>query len=412
MNGQEVVGGMGISWRRNLAVLWTGVFFCSTAYSIVIPFLPLFLHNELGVNEHLETWSGFVFGITFLASALISPFWGSLADKYGRKPMLLRSGLSLALLYLITYFVHNPYELIVIRLFQGLLAGYVPSAIAMVGTNTPENKVGYALGVMATSNAVGSIVGPVVGGFVSRWVGNREAFLVAGGVVLLSFFIAWFGAKEENFQRSARRAGVISDLKELSHNKLLMSVLGMVSIVSMSVMLIEPLLTLYVLKLGVDVNDTKVASGIIFSAVGVATALASPQWGKFGTRFGYGRMLFIGLIGGGIGNLLQIAFHHYIAFGVLRFAYGLFFAAVYPSLNALIVRLTEPSYRGRAFSLNQSANQLGIMIGPMLGGFLGGTVSIPFVFALNGIALIAIAFLVRARRIDEAAAAQQVTAKI
>jgi DHA1 family multidrug resistance protein-like MFS transporter len=402
---------MAFSWRRNLIVLWTGVFFCSTAYSIVIPFLPLFLRNELHVVRHLETWSGFIFGITFLASSLISPFWGSLADKYGRKPMLLRSGLSLAVLYFLTYFVHNPYELVVIRLFQGLLAGYVPSAIAMVGTNTPENKVGYALGVMATSNAVGSIVGPVVGGVVSRWVGNREAFLVSGFVVLFAFFIAWFGAKEENFKRSSKRAGVISDLKELSHNRPLMAVLGMVGIVSMSVMVLEPLLTLYVLKLGVNGEDAKVASGIIFSAVGVATALAAPRWGKLGTRYGYGRMLFIGLLGGGVGNLLQIAFHHYIAFGVLRFAYGLFFAAVYPSLNSLIVRLTDPSYRGRAFALNQSANQIGIMIGPMLGGFLGSAVSIPFVFALNGAALIAIAFLVRSKRIDEAPSAQQTAAQ-
>ncbi|MFC0211145.1 MFS transporter [Paenibacillus chartarius] len=392
------------SWRRNLLVLWIGVFFCSTAYSIVIPFLPLFLRDELGVHEHVEAWSGVVFGISFLASALIAPFWGSLADKYGRKPMLLRSGLSLAMLYFVTYFVHHPVELMAVRICQGLLAGYVPSAIAMVGTNTPENKVGYALGVMATSNAVGSIVGPMLGGFVSSWVGNREAFLVAGGVVFLSFVIAWAFAKEENFKPAAKRSGVINDIRELSHNKLLMSVLVIVSIVSASVMIVEPLLTLYVLELGVSGSDAKVTAGIIFSAVGVATALAAPQWGELGTKFGYGRILMIGLIGGGVGNLLQLVFHHYVAFGVLRFSYGLFFAGVYPALNALIVQTTAPEYRGRAFGLNQSFNQLGIMIGPMLGGFLGGFVSIPFVFALNGAALIAIALIIRTRRIDEAAA--------
>lgn len=391
------------SWRRNLVVLWIGVFFCSTAYSIVIPFLPLFLRNELGIQNHLETWSGFVFGITFLASSLIAPFWGSLADKYGRKPMLLRSGLSLSVLYFATYFVHSPYELIIVRIFQGLLAGYVPSAIAMVGTNTPENKVGYALGVMATSGAVGGIVGPVIGGAVSRWVGNREAFLVSGFVVLVAFFIAWIWAKEENFKRSAHRVSVFESFKELGHNRLLMSVFGLVTVVSMSIMLLEPLLTLYVIDLGVSQTEAPLTAGIIFSAVGIATALAAPRWGKLGTKFGYGKMLFIGLLGGGIGNLLQLAFHHYVGFGILRFVYGLFFAAVYPSLNALIVKLTEPSFRGRAFGLNQSANQLGVMIGPMLGGFLGHVLSIPIVFALNGIALIAISIVVRSKHIDEAA---------
>lgn len=119
---------MNFSWKRNLAILWIGVFFCSTAYSISIPFLPLFLSNDLGVQNHLEFWSGLAFGITFLASALVSPFWGSLADKYGRKPMLIRSGYSLAVLYLINYLVQDPYSLIVVRLFQGLLAGFVPAA--------------------------------------------------------------------------------------------------------------------------------------------------------------------------------------------------------------------------------------------------------------------------------------------
>jgi MFS family permease len=316
--------------------------------------------------------------------------------------MLLRSGLSLAVLYFITYFVNNPYELIIIRIFQGLLAGYVPSAIAMVGTNTPENKVGYALGVMATSGAVGSIVGPLVGGAVSRWVGNREAFLVSGFVVLFAFFIAWIWAKEENFKRTTQRVSVLDSLKEMGHNRLFMNVLGLVAVVSTSVMLLEPLLTLYVIDLGVSQTEAPLTAGIIFSAVGIATALASPRWGKLGTKLGYGKMLFIGLLGGGIGTLLQLAFHHYVGFGILRFGYGLFFAAVYPSLNALIVKLTEPSFRGRAFGLNQSANQLGIMIGPMLGGFLGHALSIPVVFALNGIALVSIAFVVRAKRLDDA----------
>ena len=161
-------------WKRNLLVLWTGVFFCSTAYSLSIPFIPIFLHNELGVTSHLTLWSGFAFGITFLASALISPYWGSLSDKYGRRPMLIRSGFSLAALYMLTYFVHDPYVFLALRVGQGLLAGYVPAAIALVGTNTPEDKTGYALGIMATSGATGGILGPLIGGLVSHYLSNQR----------------------------------------------------------------------------------------------------------------------------------------------------------------------------------------------------------------------------------------------
>ncbi|MEC2133221.1 MFS transporter [Brevibacillus centrosporus] len=393
---------MDFSWKRNLVVLWVGVFFCSTAYSIAIPFLPIFLHSSLGVNEHLEAWSGISFGITFLASALISPYWGSLADKYGRKPMLIRSGYSLAVLYFLTYFINDPYLFVVLRIFQGLLAGFVPASIALVATNTPEKHVGYALGVMATSGATGGIIGPLVGGVVSHMWGNREAFLFSGAVVLIAALIATFLVKETNLNRSGTRSNVREDLRSAIANKSLMSILGLSLIVTMSVMLLEPLLTVYVLQLGASQKDASLSAGIIFAAVGIATVIAAPQWGKLGTKVGYSKILFIGLIGGAVGNLLQFFFTNLYGFGVLRFGYGLFFAAVYPSINAMIVKVTDPEFRGRAFSLNQSSTQIATMLGPVIGGFLGGVIPIRVIFIINGIALLATAIMIRSKRPDEA----------
>jgi DHA1 family multidrug resistance protein-like MFS transporter len=391
------VNGLEFSWKRNLITLWIGVFFCGMAYTISIPFLPIFLHTELGIDRGLEAWSGVTFGISFLASALIAPFWGSLADKYGRKPMLIRSGFSLSALYFATFFVHDPYVFLGVRILQGLLAGFVPASIALVATNTPEKEVGYALGIMSTAGAAGSVIGPLVGGFVSNWVGNREAFLVSGCVVLIAAFIGLFGAKETNFNRSATRSSVMDDLKSAAHNRPFMILLGITLLVSTSVMIIEPLLTIYVLQMGGSKSSASLNSGIIFSAVGIATVIAAPKWGKLGQKISYSKTLFIGLLGGGIGNLLQIGIHHLLGFGILRFSYGLFFAAVYPALNSLIVKFTDSSFRGRAFSLNQSATQLGTMSGPIIGGFLGGWIGIPFVFAVNGLALIGVAFIYKFR---------------
>jgi MFS transporter, DHA1 family, multidrug resistance protein len=381
-------------------VLWTGVFFCSTAFTVVVPFLPIFLLEELHVSTHLETWSGSIFAVTFLASAIIAPYWGSLADKYGRRPMLLRSGFCLALLYLVTYFVQNPYQLLAVRLLQGMLAGYVPSAVALVATNTPEKNVGYALGVMSTATAAGTIVGPMIGGFVSHWLGNREAFLFSAGLVSVSFLIALFGAKESNFNLSSKRSNVLTDLKDAMLNRKLMMILLIIMATSTSVMILEPLLTIYVLQLGSDKGTASLSSGIIFSAVGLATLIAAPRWGKIGYRIGYEKVLFIGLLGGAFGNLLQIALHNLIGFGVLRFCYGLFFAAVFPALNALIVNATVTSFRGRAFSLNQSAMQMGHMLGPVLGGFLAGQLSIPLIFLINGVTLLAIAVAVKHGKLE------------
>ncbi|NGQ95829.1 multidrug efflux MFS transporter [Brevibacillus sp. SYP-B805] len=388
---------MAFSWKRNLFVLWTGVFFCSTAYSISIPFLPIFLHTSLGVNDHLEVWAGISFGITFLVSALISPFWGSLADKYGRKPMLIRSGYSLAVLYFLNYLVTDPYLFVLLRILQGLLAGFVPASIALVATNTPEKHVGYALGVMSTAGATGGIVGPLIGGLVSHLWGNREAFLFSSCVVLVAALIATFFARETNQNRTGNRSSVREDLRTAVRNRPLMRVLGLTMLVTISVMLIEPLLTVYVLQLGASRQDASLSSGIIFSAVGIATVLAAPRWGSLGSKMGYTKVLLIGLLGGGIGNLLQFFFTNLYGFGVLRFLYGLFFAAVYPSIHAMIVKVTDPEFRGRAFSLNQSATQLSTMIGPVLGGILGSILPIRVVFLINGIALLLVAVLMKSK---------------
>ncbi|MFD1953056.1 MFS transporter [Paenibacillus thailandensis] len=167
-------------------------------------------------------------------------------------------------------------------------------------------------------------------------------------------------------------------------------------LVSTSVLILEPLITIYVVQLGGPVRNATLSSGIVFSAVGAATVIMGSRWGKIGGRIGYEKTLLIGLAGGGIGNLLQLVTPNLVSFGLLRFGYGLFFAAVYPALNALIIKYAEPDFRGRAVSLSQSANQFGIVAGPLLGGFIGGRTGIPFVFLLTGLALLGAARWVKA----------------
>jgi DHA1 family multidrug resistance protein-like MFS transporter len=376
------------SWRRNLVLLWIGALLTSASFSMVIPFLPLFLVEDLGVHTWVNLWSGLLFSAAFITGALISPYWGSLADKYGRKPMILRSGFSLFAVYFLTAFVHHPYQLLLLRMLQGLLSGYIPGAIALVGTNTPERHVGMALAWMSTATATGNILGPLMGGALATVFGHRAAFASASVIVLMATFIVWFWVTEDRFQPKTVRSSVWGDLREAAANPALVRVLALTALTAFSIMTIEPILPLYIARIRGTVANASLAAGMVFSLAGIASILFAPRWGRWADKIGFQKVLWMGLIGGGIGNFAQMAFHNLWGFAATRFLYGAFFCAVFPALNGLVVRSTSPDFRGRAFSLNQSANQIGTLFGPLAGGLIAQVAPARAVFAVTGLLLL------------------------
>ncbi|PAE39118.1 MFS transporter [Bacillus sp. 7884-1] len=375
-------------WKRNLWVLWIGVFFTSASFSMVIPFLPIFL-LQIGVHEHTEVWSGLLFSAAFFAGAIASPFWGRVADKYGRKPLLIRAGLALFVVYTLTAFVTNPYQLLGLRIMQGLLSGFIPGAIALIGTNTPSNKVGYALSMISSASASGGIVGPLLGGGIASLVGNRVAFGSAGMFALISTLLVIFWVTEENFTPSKEKGSIMNDFKVAAANRSLMLVLALTAITSGSIMTIEPVLPLYIVDLGSSFEHASLLAGIVFSLPGIASVIFAPRWGRWADKVGFQKVLFIGLMGGGIGTIAQIIFSNIWGFSITRFIFGIFFCAVFPALNGLVVRSTPKDFRGRAFGLHQTSNQIGGMIGPITGGILGGFFPVQTVFVVTGILLLA-----------------------
>ncbi|WP_223070479.1 MFS transporter [Paenibacillus caui] len=379
------------TWKRNLWLLWIGSFITSASYSMVIPFLPLFL-LQIGVKQQTEMWSGLLFSAAFLAGAISSPYWGSLADKYGRKPMIVRAGFVLCVVYVLTAFVTNPYQLLALRITQGLLSGFIPGAIALVGTNTPEQKVGYALSMMSTATATGSIMGPLLGGIIARIVDNRTAFASAGVLVFLATLLVIFWVKEEKFVPGKGRSSVLNAVKIAAGNRSLLIVLLLTMLTSLSIMTIEPVLSLYIVDMGGSVENASLVAGIVFSLSGVASILFAPYWGKKADKTGFMKVLLTGLFFGGLLTLAQIPFQNIWGFSITRFIYGAFFCAVFPALNGMVVHFTSPDFRGRAFGLNQTANQMGGMLGPLLGGFIGGIGSVQTVFWTTGGLLIIAGF--------------------
>jgi MFS transporter, DHA1 family, multidrug resistance protein len=302
--------------------------------------------------------------------------------------LLIRAGLALFIVYTLTAFVTNPYQLLGLRIMQGLLSGFIPGAIALVGTNTPSNKVGYALSMISSASASGGIVGPLLGGGIASLVGNRVAFGSAGMFALISTLLVIFWVTEENFTPSKEKGSIMNDFKMAASNRSLMLVLALTAITSGSIMTIEPVLPLYIVDLGGSSEHASLLAGIVFSLPGIASVIFAPMWGRWADKAGFQKVLFIGLMGGGIGTIAQIIFSNIWGFSITRFIFGIFFCAVFPALNGLVVRSTPKDFRGRAFGLHQTSNQIGGMIGPIIGGILGGFFPVQTVFVVTGFLLL------------------------
>lgn len=381
-------------WQRNLWVLCLGVALTGAGYTMCIPFLPLYL-LELGVSQGSVTvWSGAVFSSTFLVAAVLAPYWGRLADRTGKKRMLLRAGFCLAITYYLGYLVHSPYELLAMRLLQGVANGFVPAAFAIVSSSVPESKIGPSLGFMQTGLLAGGILGPLIGGTLSHVYGMRQSFALAALILLMTTAAAWLLVEEPKTGATAKAGSIGQDIRTALANRPLMNLLGLMLLVYMTTMVLQPLITVYVAELQGTVAGADLTSGFIFGLAGIAGAIAAPLWGKLGQKLGFFPILVAALACSGVINALQFFIGSVAQFACIQFVFGLFIAGVMPSLNALVIANTDSDFRGRAFGLTSSANQIGSMLGPVVGGIIGSFAGIKAVFVLTGLLLLAVALTV------------------
>jgi DHA1 family multidrug resistance protein-like MFS transporter len=376
------------NWKKNLWILMICVLLCSASFTMVIPFLPLFLF-ELGVGDDtVNLWAGAVFSSAFLVGAFMAPIWGSLADRYGKKKMVLRAGVCIAVVYALIALVRNPWELLIVRMLHGLVGGFVPAAMAIVASTSPDKKLGLNLGWMQAALATGTIMGPLFGGILSEVFGMRLSFVVASLLILASAAAVWIWVHEEGTAVIQEKSRIRDDIRTAFRNPIFFKMLLFLFIFQLSFNTLQPLLTLYIAELQGELKGAVLTSGIIFSLIGVATIIAAPRWGKIGSTQGYPKVLIICLISAGCISMIQYFSGNIWQFGALHFIFGLFFAGVVPAIHTIAVQSTDTNFRGRSFGLTTSANQLGAMTGPLIGGGISLWFGIPVVFVMTGVILL------------------------
>lgn len=386
----------GANWKTNLPVLWLGVFLCCASYTMCIPFLPVFLFREIHVAaENVNTYSGIAFAITFLGSTIMAPYWGALADHVGQRKMALRAGFGLAVTYFLTGACQTFPQLVIVRALCGVIAGFVPACMSLASSCLPASRVGWGMGLMQTSVASGSIMGPLMGGYLSSWFGMRMSFYVGSIALFVATFLVFFIVKdkyEPKAPASLNDVHIIDDLKGALHNKELLYIMTMFFLVQSCVMMIQPLITMYVGELmGHMGDDTIKMAGVVFSLAGIAGILAAPFWGKRGQKHGYVRVFCLVTFAAGFINLFQTFIGSVYQFAAIQFIYGLFLAGAIPNINANLTAITTRDNRGKAFGLVTSAQQFGGVIGPLLGGALGYVMVTRYVLVTEGVILMVVA---------------------
>lgn len=405
METSETKENNGINWRVNLSVLWLAVILCCASYTMCIPFLPVYLLKEMHVSQaDIGLWTGVVFASTFFWSAIMAPCWGALADKVGQKKMALRAGIGLGTTYFLTAVCQDVYQLWLVRTFTGMVAGFVPACMSLASQSLPEYRMGWGMGLMQSALFSGTIIGPLLGGYLSSWFGMRSTFYLAGSALITATTLIFLFVKDLPFTKEKHKLdlSVLTDLKEAFKEKEIFYVMGMIFCIQGVAMVIQPLVTMYVGELrGTMDDDTIKMAGWIFSLAGLAGIISATFWGKRGQKIGYIKTFALVTACAGCINLFQMTVNSVYQFGLIQFIYGLFLAGAIPNVNAYATTITDKNMRGRAFGLMAAANQFGGVAGPLLGSFLGAFMATKYVLVFTGCILICVSIFSYLTRIKK-----------
>ncbi|MBI4546640.1 MAG: MFS transporter [Ignavibacteriae bacterium] len=381
-----------MNWKKNLYILWGTQFLVMVAMNLIVPFLPFFI-RELGVSDDNDVarWTGMIFAGPFLTAFIATPFWTTMGDKHGKKLMVLRAIFGLGIAHILIGFSQNVYQLLLFRILQGIISGFIAATLALVSTSTPKEKIGYALGILQSATAGGTVFGPALGGVLADMIGYREIFFIVAGMCFISgFVVVKFVEEVPVIRQDGTTISVFQNLQFMMSHKQLRIIALSIILSQGAAMMIEPIFALYIegiiRRTAIDntaISYISTLTGITFSIAGIFMVLSSPWWGRRNDRIGFKRNLIPAFIGTGIAYGLHIIIPNLFALGFLRAVLGFVRGGILHTLFSLTSVHAPHHRRSGLIGITSSLAVFGNMIGPLTGGFVAGHFSIPSVFVVN-----------------------------
>lgn len=383
-------------WRRNLAVCVFGSFTTLVSLSMLLPFLPLYV-RQLGVESQSAVieWSGVAFSATFLGTAVTAPLWGRLADRYGRKPMLVRAALGMAVVMSLIGVAHSVQQLVVLRLIAGLIGGYASASTVMIGTQAPRERAGWALGILSTGALAGNLVGPLIGGMLPGIFGIRGTFFAGAAMIAVAALLTITLVKEDFNRGDAKASATRTASAETpkANYGVVAALLATAMMVLLANMSIEPIITVYIGGLNVTPDHVASIAGVVMACSALGSMLTAARLGALADRIGSWNVIVVCLVLTGITMIPQAFVHQWWQLAGLRVLMGMTLAGLLPSIAKLARSAVHESRAGQMLGYLQSAQFGGQVIGPVIGGQIGVLFGLHFVFFATGGVLLACAGL-------------------
>lgn len=384
-------------WKRTLVITALSQVMSILGFSFVVPFLPLYV-QQLGIHgaARVTLWAALLSGGSAVFMAFAAPIWGALADRHGRKIMVVRAACSAGVLIALMGAVQNIYQLLFLRMMQGMLTGTVSASQALVSSQSPRNRMGFTLGVMQTAIFLGNSAGPLLGGLVADAVGFRPSFLVAGVILFASGIVVAAFVKEEIKPEpgSSNQVAFWRDLGSALTIPALPAMIGTYFAVQFGTTVVFPILPQFVQALQGPADHAATLTGLILAGAGVAGALSSIFAGYLSDRIGFKSVLITSSLAAALLSIPQYFVTATWQLFVLRVLTGLAIGAMLPAASALTASLVPASRRGTAYGLTGSASSIGFAAGPLTAAAVVGLGGIRPVFLTAGVLLLGIAIWV------------------
>lgn len=370
------------SWKRNLYSLWCAQFIAALGLNLVAPFLPFYL-RDLGVagDKAIKIWSGVAYAAPFVVSAFMQPLWGIMGDRYGRKPMIVRAMMGLALANILMGFAQNASQFVACRFLQGCLSGFIAPSLALMSSSSPPEKTGYALGTLQAALVSSLIIGPFLGGVFMHFAGVRPIFFTTGVLCAIGAAVVYFYVHED-FEPVAG-SGLIKfkiNFHRIVHSSELRSMFLLLILIQFSVFFIAPFISLYVEYLKVPEAYVGLVTGMVFGVAGLMSTIAAPFWGKRSDKMGHKKVLRIAALGMVIFLLPQAFVTNAYQLMFLRAGLGIFVSGMLPVINSIVRHATDEHERGGIYGMFQSGYLFGNLIGPLAGGLLSAFMGLRVIF--------------------------------